>query len=281
MENITDIKLEEKVIAVKEVLATPIKKVAEKVVSKKPVVKVTTTKKVTAKATSVEKVAAKANTVSLVNGTSNEIKKVVSSTVKDITKKVDFAKNVDKVKTSVKSLNEKLVSSTTDIYNEVVEMNKEIAGIATKSVKEIANNFDIKVEIAKIKTSASELNEKAINRVKELNSQVLAKAEDLKSTTAKLANEMVENIRINERLATAKDIVVNSNKYALEATENAIDNVEKNATEWQKLSEKAVNKGFKLASKQQELVFDTLEEVKTQVKTTRNNFKKLFSSTEA
>jgi hypothetical protein len=281
MENITDIKLEEKVIAVKEVLATPIKKVAEKVVSKKPVVKVTTTKKVTAKATSVEKVAAKANTVSLVNGTSNEIKKVVSSTVKDITKKVDFAKNVDKVKTSVKSLNEKLVSSTTDIYNEVVEMNKEIAGIATKSVKEIANNFDIKVEIAKIKTTASELNEKAINRVKELNSQVLAKAEDLKSTTAKLANEMVENIRINERLATAKDIVVNSNKYALEATENAIDNVEKNATEWQKLSEKAVNKGFKLASKQQELVFDTLEEVKTQVKTTRNNFKKLFSSTEA
>jgi hypothetical protein len=281
MENITDIKLEEKVIAVKEVLATPIKKVAEKVVSKKPVVKVTTTKKVTAKATSVEKVAAKANTVSLVNGTSNEIKKVVSSTVKDITKKVDFAKNVDKVKTSVKSLNEKLVSSTTDIYNEVVEMNKEIAGIATKSVKEIANNFDIKVEIAKIKTSASELNEKAINRVKELNSQVLAKAEDLKSTTAKLANEMVENIRINERLATAKDMVVNSNKYALEATENAIDNVEKNATEWQKLSEKAVNKGFKLASKQQELVFDTLEEVKTQVKTTRNNFKKLFSSTEA
>jgi hypothetical protein len=281
MENITDIKLEEKVIAVKEVLATPIKKVAEKVVSKKPVVKVTTTKKVTAKATSVEKVAAKANTVSLVNGTSNEIKKVVSSTVKDITKKVDFAKNVDKVKTSVKSLNEKLVSSTTDIYNEVVEMNKEIAGIATKSVKEIANNFDIKVEIAKIKTSASELNEKAINRVKELNSQVLAKAEDLKSTTAKLANEMVENIRINERLATAKDIVVNSNKYALEATENAIDNVDKNATEWQKLSEKAVNKGFKLASKQQELVFDTLEEVKTQVKTTRNNFKKLFSSTEA
>lgn len=280
MENSTDIKLEEKV---KEVAATPAKKVVKKPVAKKAVAKKPAVKKVAAKAIPVKATATKkvADTTTVVNETSNEIKKVVGSTVKDITKKVDFSKNVDKVKTSVKTLNEQLVASTSDIYNEVVEMNKEIADIAVKSAKEIANNFDIKVEVERIKSTATELNEKAIQRVKELNSQVLAKAEDLKSTTAKLANEMMENIKINERLATAKDMVVNSNKYALEATENAIDNVEKNATEWQKLSEKAVKKGFKLATKQQELVFDTLEEVKAQVKTTRNNFKKLFSSTEA
>ncbi len=275
MENSADIKLEEKVVAVKEVTAS-IKKAVKKPVAKKATLK----KKVAAKAAPFKNLVAKTNMVSL-SGTSNEIKGVVSSTVKDITKKVDFTKNVDKVKTSVKTLNEQLVSSTTGIYNEVLEMNKEIADIAVKSVKEIADNFDIKDEVEKIKATATEMNEKAVKRVKELNSQVLAKAEELKTTTAKLANEMMENIKINERLATAKDMVVNSNKYALEATENAIDNVEKNATEWQKLSEKAVKKGFKLATKQQELVFDTLEEVKAQVKTTRNNFKKLFSSTEA
>jgi hypothetical protein len=275
MENSADIKLEEKGVAVKEVTAS-IKKAVKKPVAKKATLK----KKVAAKAAPFKNLVAKTNMVSL-SGTSNEIKGVVSSTVKDITKKVDFTKNVDKVKTSVKTLNEQLVSSTTGIYNEVVEMNKEIADIAVKSVKEIANNFYIKDEVEKIKATATEMNEKAVKRVKELNSQVLAKAEELKTTTAKLANEMMENIKINERLATAKDMVVNSNKYALEATENAIDNVEKNATEWQKLSEKAVKKGFKLATKQQELVFDTLEEVKAQVKTTRNNFKKLFSSTEA
>ena len=275
MENSADIKLEEKVVAVKEVTAS-IKKAVKKPVAKKATLK----KKVAAKAAPFKNLVAKTNMVSL-SGTSNEIKGVVSSTVKDITKKVDFTKNVDKVKTSVKTLNEQLVSSTTGIYNEVLEMNKEIADIAVKSVKEIANNFYIKDEVEKIKATATEMNEKAVKRVKELNSQVLAKAEELKTTTAKLANEMMENIKINERLATAKDMVVNSNKYALEATENAIDNVEKNATEWQKLSEKAVKKGFKLATKQQELVFDTLEEVKAQVKTTRNNFKKLFSSTEA
>jgi chromosome segregation ATPase len=246
----------------KTVTPAPKKTVRKTTAAKKPVAKKVSTKKVVSK-TSVPKAVK-------MSGASNEIKEVVSSTVKDITKKVDFSKNVDKVKTSVKTLNEQLVSSTSDIYNEVVDMNKEIADIAVKSVKEMVSNFDIKEEVEKIKTSATELN-----------SQVSAKAEELKSTTAKLAKDMMDNIKINERLATVKDAVKNSNKYALEATENAIDNVEKNATEWQKLTEKAVKKGFKLATKQQELVFETLEEVKNQVVTTRKNFKSLFSSNKA
>jgi hypothetical protein len=276
MENITDIKLEE--IAPGAVVAKV--SVAKKPNVKKAIAVKKEAKKIVAKKKAVE-VKAISTTTSVVNETSNEIKKVVGSTVKDITKKVDFSKNVDKVKTSVKTLNEQIVASTSDIYNEVAEMNREIADIAVKSVKEIAANFDIKVEVEKIKTNASELNEKAVKKVKELNSQVVSKAEELKTTTAKLANDMMENIKINERLATAKDLVMNSNKYALEATENAIDNVEKNTMEWQKLTEKAVKKGFKLATKQQELVFETLEEVKAQVKSTRNNFKKLFSTVKA
>jgi hypothetical protein len=212
------------------------------------------------------------------SGTSNEIKEVLSSTVKDITKKVDFSKNVGEVKTSVKSLNEQLVSSTSGIYNEVVDMNKEIADIAVKNVKEMVKNFDIKEEVEKIKTSATELNDKVVVKAKDLNTKVTARAEEFKSTTAKLAKDLMENIKINERLATVKDAVKNSNKYALEATENAIDNVEKNATEWQKLTEKAVKKGLKLASKQQELVFETMEEFKNQVVTSRTNMKNLFSS---
>lgn len=219
--------------------------------------------------------------VSEVKETSNEIKAVVSSTVKDISKKADFSKNVDKVKTSVKTLNEQIVASTSSIFEEVIEMNKEIADIAVKSVKEMASNFDMDQEVEKIKASAVELNEKVVNRAKELNSQVLAKAEELKSTTAKLANDMLENVRLNERITNAKDAVLNSNKYAMEAANNTIDNVEKNATEWQRIGEKAVKRSFKLASKQQELVFDTLEEVKSQVLLTRKNIKSLFNSKEA
>ena len=252
--------------------ATSKKPRAKKVVAKTPVAKKRVTKKI---------VKATPTVVSEVKETSNEIKAVVTSTVKDISKKADFTKNVDKVRTSVKTLNDQIVASTSDIIEEVVEMNKEIADIAVKSVKEMATNFDMDQEVEKIKASAVELNEKVINRAKELNSQVVAKAEELKSTTAKLANDMLEIVNINERMATVKDAVLNSNKYAMEAANNAIDNVEKNTTEWQKIGEKAVKRSFKIASKQQDLVFDTLEEVKSQVLLTRKNIKNLFSSKEA
>ncbi|MFT4735402.1 MAG: hypothetical protein ACI9K1_002363 [Arcticibacterium sp.] len=152
--------------------------------------------------------------------------------------------------------------------------------MTVKSVEVMASNFDMDKEVEKIRSSAVELNEKVVNRSKELNSQVLARTEDLKSTIAKLANDMLENIRLNERITNVKDAVLNSNKYAKDAANNTIDNVEKNATEWQKIGEKAIVRSLKLASKQQELVFETLEEVKSQVLLTRKNLKSLFNAKE-
>jgi hypothetical protein len=217
---------------------------------------------------------------SAVKEISNEIKAVVTSKAKDISKKADFSKNVDEIKTSVKTLNDQIIASTSSIFEDVIEMNKEIANITVKSVEVMASNFDMDKEVEKIRSSAVELNEKVVNRSKELNSQVLARTEDLKSTIAKLANDMLENIRLNERITNVKDAVLNSNKYAKDAANNTIDNVEKNATEWQKIGEKAIVRSLKLASKQQELVFETLEEVKSQVLLTRKNLKSLFNAKE-
>jgi hypothetical protein len=217
---------------------------------------------------------------SAVKEISNEIKALVTSKAKDISKKADFSKNVDEIKTSVKTLNDQIIASTSSIFEDVIEMNKEIANITVKSVEVMASNFDMDKEVEKIRSSAVELNEKVVNRSKELNSQVLARTEDLKSTIAKLANDMLENIRLNERITNVKDAVLNSNKYAKDAANNTIDNVEKNATEWQKIGEKAIVRSLKLASKQQELVFETLEEVKSQVLLTRKNLKSLFNAKE-
>lgn len=217
---------------------------------------------------------------SAVKEISNEIKALVTSKAKDISKKADFSKNVDEIKTSVKTLNDQIIASTSSIFEDVIEMNKEIADITVKSVEAMASNFDMDKEVEKIRASAVELNEKVVNRSKELNSQVLARTEDLKSTIAKLANDMLENIRLNERITNVKDAVLNSNKYAKDAANNTIDNVEKNATEWQKIGEKAIVRSLKLASKQQELVFETLEEVKSQVLLTRKNLKSLFNAKE-
>ncbi|MFT4733739.1 MAG: putative NAD/FAD-dependent oxidoreductase, partial [Arcticibacterium sp.] len=107
---------------------------------------------------------------SAVKEISNEIKAVVTSKAKDISKKADFSKNVDEIKTSVKTLNDQIIASTSSIFEDVIEMNKEIANITVKSVEVMASNFDMDKEVEKIRSSAVELNEKVVNRSKELNS---------------------------------------------------------------------------------------------------------------
>ena len=51
------------------------------------------------------------------------------------------------------------------------------------------------------------------------------------------------------------------------------------AKKWQKVAEKAVKTSLKLADKQQDLVFSTLEAVKSQLIGTATRFKKLVATT--
>jgi hypothetical protein len=78
-------------------------------------------------------------------------------------------------------------------------------------------------------------------------------------------------------LNAVKDAMKNANEYALETSHELIDGMEANGLKWQSVTEKAVKTGLKLAENQQNLVFSTLEAVKTQIGSTSDRFKKLFA----
>jgi len=92
----------------------------------------------------------------------------------------------------------------------------------------------------------------------------------------KTANIDISNT-INKGLKQVKDATKNANDYLLETSEEVVDFGLKRSTEWQGVAEKAINGGLKLTAKQQDLVFDSLEMVKSQVVRGSKRFKTLFS----
>lgn len=136
--------------------------------------------------------------------------------------------------------------------------------------------MDVQENVEKVKVAAKKLNNEVTAKAKEMNTEMTKKAEELKNTTTKLANEVVESLKINERVASIKNVAMNPNKFALETTNNLIDSVEKNATQWQGVAEKAFKTGMKLVAKQEDLVLTSLEAVKNQMGSTATRVKDLF-----
>ena len=63
----------------------------------------------------------------------------------------------------------------------------------------------------------------------------------------------------------AKERIVMFNKFVFDTTEEVVDMGIKRTADWQVVVEKAIKGGLKVSAKQQDLVFDTLESVKSQV----------------
>lgn len=65
---------------------------------------------------------------------------------------------------------------------------------------------------------------------------------------------------------SAKERVLAVNKFAFETTDEVVEIGIKRAGQWQGVAEKAIKGGLKISAKQQDLVFDALESIKSQIK---------------
>ena len=83
--------------------------------------------------------------------------------------------------------------------------------------------------------------------------------------------------KFNAAVDTTKESVKKANEFALNATEEAFNETFIIAEQWQKVSVKAIKEGFKLASKQQDIVFDGLDIFKAQLTQGKKRFTKLFA----
>ena len=172
----------------------------------------------------------------------------------------------------------KVVNAVAEAANEVQETTMEIKDMVVNTVNDVNKKVTSTVNDMNKKVTATvkDLNKKVTSSVNKMNKEVMETASEISTTTTKLANEVVENLKVNERIANVKEVVANPNKYALEATNELIDNVETNTIKWQKTADKAFTTGLKLVMLQEELVFSSLEAVKTHVGTTAMRVKNLF-----
>lgn len=76
---------------------------------------------------------------------------------------------------------------------------------------------------------------------------------------------------------TAKKLVKNTNAAVLDMTEDIVEGTIARGSEWQNIAEKSVKGGLKIAAKQQDMLFDTLDIIKGEYIRNRGRFSKLFS----
>ena len=83
--------------------------------------------------------------------------------------------------------------------------------------------------------------------------------------------------KVTTLIDATKNTVKNANNSAVQSTEELITESLTIAEQWQKVSTKAITSGFKLASNQQDIVFDALDTFKEQLMQGKKRFTKLFA----
>lgn len=154
--------------------------------------------------------------------------------------------------------------------------------MANKKANPKNEKFDFSDSVKAIRETADTVN----NQVRQLTSEIV---EDLKENGEQLRdratapvkkvyekayNRVTETVNRESITKAAK----NANDYALKTATEVVDGAIENSEKWQGVATKAVKGGLKLAAKQQEIVFNTLETVKGQLSESATRFKKLFSN---
>ena len=177
-----------------------------------------------------------------------------------------------------KATSKKATSTMTELVEDIKEMGQEIKAVATKNFDKIAEKVGVADSIQKMKEIAVQANDQFMDMAEDFTEELKEKGAEFKSTTTKLAKEAIENIRLNDRLKAVKKAANNANNYALETSEELIETMAVNGEKWQNVTAKAIESGLKLAEKQQNILFNTLEAVKVQMGGSAVRFKKLIKN---
>jgi len=154
--------------------------------------------------------------------------------------------------------------------------------MATKKTKNKASNksktvnFDDSVKT--LKTTVKSISRQIENLSDDIAIDLLENGELIteKATqkVKKAYSKISDTVTYDNLTKTTKEV----NKYAVTAADDIVDEMYTNGQKWQKVGDKAVKGGLKLAAKQQDIIFDTLETVKGQFANTANRIVKIFSN---
>ena len=187
-------------------------------------------------------------------------------------------KSLTKINKTVKNINEEVTATVEGVMGDVKISSKEIRAVVAKSAKEVAKKMNTTKNINKIKATAEKVNNQIQETLSEVFEDVKASGKEMQANAAKMAKEAIENIDVTERVGAVKKAVKNANNYTLETAEEMVDGMIVNGEKWQNIAAKAVKSGFKVAERQQEMMFSTLEAVKGQLGNSAVRLRNIFKN---
>lgn len=95
--------------------------------------------------------------------------------------------------------------------------------------------------------------------------------------STKKTNKVNLTEKVGKAVESVKTVTTKANNYALKATEETVTETIIMASQWQKVTEKALKGGVQLLDNQQNLIFDTLETYKKHFLKGKKRFSKVFA----
>lgn len=184
---------------------------------------------------------------------------------------------IETIKTTATQVNKEVTFTANEVAKDVMENGKAVKAVAEKAAKDLTKKVDFEGSTKKIKFTANSVNKQVVEAATEVADTIMKNGKQITESTVKVAKEAITQINVEKGIekvtATAKSV----NEYALKTADETIDGALKNGEKWSKVAEKAVNGSLKLAEKNQEMVFTTLETVKAQMMSNAIRFSRLFS----
>lgn len=159
---------------------------------------------------------------------------------------------------------------------------------ATKKVNKATKKVNFNNSFKTIKETALNINDQITDASGEIYEDLMNNGEQIRDIALNTVKETIDTIsdRVNKTMTVdvkkasdnVKKATKNANKYALKTADELVDGALTTGEKWQGIANKAVKGGLKLAAKQQDIVFDTLDTVKGQFATSAKRLKKLLRS---
>jgi len=161
---------------------------------------------------------------------------------------------------------------------------KKTAKKVTKKVNKVAKTNKVSFEDSfnKIKDTAISVNSQVLDTAGDVLVDLRENGEQIREVAVdrvkKAINNVTETVTDTVNLDNIKSTAKTVNDYTLKTADELVDVALVNGQKWQGVANKAVKGSLKLASKQQDIVFDALEAVKGQFIGGAKRFKKLMQN---
>ncbi|MEL7222202.1 MAG: hypothetical protein AAGJ93_12840 [Bacteroidota bacterium] len=136
---------------------------------------------------------------------------------------------------------------------------------AKKPTTKTTAKTDMSKKIDQIKATAQTLNIQIREVATDAVETVVETGKQRIDETTKRVKKVMEDVTVENGVKTIKTTAKNINDYSLEVADDIVEGALATGKEWQGVAEKALKGSLKLANKQQEIIFDALQDVKGQV----------------